>query len=154
MPCCLGSFSVVRPARDLRAAADRPLVRPCLPVAWSTRPAAEGRRSLGLRQLRRRVIGHVAGVMELAIDSYRSRARPIHRETKLYLDPLGSGPRGGGGSNALCPTSVFNIDLARRPLFVRHSNTAEGKAREIPLTGPLFLLAEGAVKLTRNARTL
>ena len=44
MPCCFGSFSVVRPARDLRAAADRPLVRPCLPVAWSTRPAAEGRR--------------------------------------------------------------------------------------------------------------
>ena len=37
------------------------------------------------------------------------------------------------------------------PLFVRHSKTAEGEAREIRLTGPLFLPAEGAVKLTRNA---
>jgi len=37
------------------------------------------------------------------------------------------------------------------PLFVRHSKTAEGEEREIPVTRPLFLPAEGAVNLTRNA---
>jgi hypothetical protein len=41
--------------------------------------------------------------------------------------------------------------FSRRLLFVRHSKTVEGEAREIPPDWPLFLPAEDAVKLTRNA---
>ena len=97
--------------------------------------------SLGLRQLRRRVIGHVDGVMQLAIDSYRSRARPITARQNFTLILLVRDP-GGAEVQMLSALPVFSTSTspARRLVFVTPSKTAEGELRKFPLTGRLFAL--------------